>query len=88
MALGSTQPITEMRTRNLPGGKGQPAREVENLTAICEPIVGTMQEPRPLTTLWAFTACYRDSFNTSGSSSYFTGNTLRLHYRDQPVNAV
>jgi hypothetical protein len=22
MALGSTQPLTEMRTRNLPGGKG------------------------------------------------------------------
>jgi hypothetical protein len=24
MALGSTQPLTEMSTRNLPGGKGQP----------------------------------------------------------------
>jgi hypothetical protein len=28
MALGSTQPITEMSTRNLPGGKGRPAREL------------------------------------------------------------
>jgi hypothetical protein len=25
MALGSTQPLTEMSTRNLPGGKGHPA---------------------------------------------------------------
>jgi hypothetical protein len=25
MALGSTQPLTEMSTRNLPGGKGRPA---------------------------------------------------------------
>jgi hypothetical protein len=36
MALGSTQPLTEMNTRNLPGGKGQPARKVDNLTVICE----------------------------------------------------
>jgi hypothetical protein len=39
MALGSTQPPTEMSTRNLPVGKGRPARETDNLTAICEPIV-------------------------------------------------
>jgi hypothetical protein len=62
MALGSTQPLTEMNTRNLPGGKGRPARVANNLTAICEPIVYKMWEPRRLTTLWASTACYRDSF--------------------------
>jgi hypothetical protein len=43
MALGLTQPLTEMSTRNLPwgggGGKGRPARKADNLTAICEPIV-------------------------------------------------
>jgi hypothetical protein len=39
MSLGSTQPLTEMTTRNLPGGKGRPARKADNLTAICEPIV-------------------------------------------------
>jgi hypothetical protein len=39
MALGSTQTLTEMSTRNLPGGKGLPARKADNLTAICEPIV-------------------------------------------------
>jgi hypothetical protein len=39
MALGSTQPLTEMSTRNLPGGKGRPALKVGNLIAICEPIV-------------------------------------------------
>jgi hypothetical protein len=39
MALGSTQPLTEMSTRNLPGGKKRPARRADNLTAICEPIV-------------------------------------------------
>jgi hypothetical protein len=38
VALGSTQPVTEMSTRDLPGGKGQPARKADNLTAICEPI--------------------------------------------------
>jgi hypothetical protein len=39
MALGSTQPLTEMGTRNLPGGKEEPTREADNLTAICELIV-------------------------------------------------
>jgi hypothetical protein len=31
MALGSTQPLTEMSTRNLPGGKGRPVRKADNL---------------------------------------------------------
>jgi hypothetical protein len=39
MALWTTQPLTEMSTRNLPGGKGRPARKADKLTAICEPIV-------------------------------------------------
>jgi hypothetical protein len=50
MALGSTQPPTEMSTRYFPGGRGRPARETDNLTAISD------------LTLWASTACYRDSF--------------------------
>jgi hypothetical protein len=37
-AEGSTQPLTEMSTRNLPGDKGRQARKAKNLTAICEPI--------------------------------------------------
>jgi hypothetical protein len=41
MAWRSTQPLTEMSTGNLPGVKGRPARKVDNLTAICEPIVQT-----------------------------------------------
>jgi hypothetical protein len=39
MALGSTQLLTEMSTRNLPGGEVWPVRKADNLTAICEPIV-------------------------------------------------
>jgi hypothetical protein len=39
MALGSTQSLTEISTRNLTGGKGRPEGKAENLTAICEPIV-------------------------------------------------
>jgi hypothetical protein len=34
MALGSTQPLTEMSTRNLPGGKGRPARKANNLIVV------------------------------------------------------
>jgi hypothetical protein len=34
MALRSTQPLTEVSTRN----KGRPASKADNLTAICEAI--------------------------------------------------
>jgi hypothetical protein len=34
MALGSTQPLRETSTRNLPGGKGRPASEADNLTIL------------------------------------------------------
>jgi hypothetical protein len=39
VALGSTQPLTEMSTRNHPGGKGRPELKDDNLIAICEPTV-------------------------------------------------
>jgi hypothetical protein len=38
-----------MSTRNVPGGKGRPAHKADNITAICQPIVYKMQEPRRLT---------------------------------------
>jgi hypothetical protein len=34
MALGLAQPLTEMNVRNLPVGKGRPARKADNLTAV------------------------------------------------------
>jgi hypothetical protein len=51
MALGLTQPLTEMSTRNLPGGKGLPARRAVNLTVICElsrQNVGTSTSHNPM----------------------------------------
>jgi hypothetical protein len=36
MTLGSTQPLTEMSTKNLLRGKGRPARKADNLTVMCE----------------------------------------------------
>jgi hypothetical protein len=60
-----------MCTRNLPGGEGRPARKVDNLTAICEPIVWELWEPRRLTALWVSTTCFRDSF-----AVFY----LRVHY--------
>jgi hypothetical protein len=38
MTVGTTQPLTEMSTRNCPEGKGRPALKADNLTAICEPV--------------------------------------------------
>jgi hypothetical protein len=56
MALGSTQPLTEMNTRSLPGGKGWPVCKADNLTAICVSIVWKMLEPGHVAILWASTA--------------------------------
>jgi hypothetical protein len=39
MALGLTQHLTEMSTRNLPGAKKRPAPRADNLAAIYEPNV-------------------------------------------------
>jgi hypothetical protein len=36
MVLGSAQPLTEMSTRNLPGGKEQLEHKADNLTATSE----------------------------------------------------
>jgi hypothetical protein len=59
MALGSTQPLTEMSTMNLPGGKGRPVRKADNLTAICEPIVytkyGSLDISQPYGDAWPVT---------------------------------
>jgi hypothetical protein len=68
MGLESTQPITEMSTKNLPGGKGWLECKADDITAICDPIVGKMWEPRRLKTPWASTACYRDSSLSSCST--------------------
>jgi hypothetical protein len=73
-ALASTQPLTEMSTRNLPGSKERPARKDDNLTVICEPIVQKMWEPQPL--LWGSTACCRDSF-TFHIHKHMLGNPQR-----------
>jgi hypothetical protein len=63
IALRSTQLLTKNEYHESSwGGRGRPVRKADNFTAICEPIVYKMWEPLRLTTLWAFTACYRDSF--------------------------
>jgi hypothetical protein len=65
ITLRSSQPLTEMSIRNLPGGKKRPACKADELVAVCEPNVwkcGTLNLP----TLKASTAC--------------TGITLPLSY--------
>jgi hypothetical protein len=39
VALGSTQPLTEMNTRNLPMDKGRQASKADNFIVNCEPII-------------------------------------------------
>jgi hypothetical protein len=64
MALGSTQPLTEMSTRNLPGGKKRPARRLANLppsvSRMSENVgASTSRNPKGLHGL------YRDNFTLS-----------------------
>jgi hypothetical protein len=58
MALGSTQDLTEMSTRNLPGGKGRPARKAENLCAVCLENMEASTFHNPM----GLDACYKDGF--------------------------
>jgi hypothetical protein len=74
MILRSTQPLTEMSTMYLPGGKGRPEPTADNLTTICEPTVQKMWVPRSLTTLWTCAACYRDNF------TFFTTSYILVSY--------
>jgi hypothetical protein len=39
IGLGSTEPLTEMSTRDLPGGNGLLARKADNLNIIYDKIV-------------------------------------------------
>jgi hypothetical protein len=79
MALGSTQPLPEMSTMNLPGGKKRPARRAENLTAICEPnvwkcgILNLSQPYGPLRAVRGIALPFKllCLLSSSSSSSYF-----------------
>jgi hypothetical protein len=62
MTLGSTQPLTEMSTRNLSVCTEWQASRAANLTAICEPIIWKMWEPRLLTIVWASTELLQGYF--------------------------
>jgi hypothetical protein len=51
MALESTQPLTEMSTRNLPGGKGRPVHKADKLTVVyanCLKNVGASVSHNPM----------------------------------------
>jgi hypothetical protein len=57
------------------GSRARPVRRADSLTAICEPTVYTMLDPQHLTTLYASTACYEDSF----TSLTFTFSKVKSH---------
>jgi hypothetical protein len=61
MALGSTQPLVQMSTRNTPGGKGGRCVRLRTLPpsrAECH----ETREPKTPGTLWATPGLLRDSF--------------------------
>jgi hypothetical protein len=65
MAVGLTQPLTEMSTRNRNVGvKGGRRVGLRTLPPYVSRSSKVMWEPRPLATLGAFTACNRDIFTS------------------------
>jgi hypothetical protein len=71
---------TRSRTIIFLGSRTRPVRRADNVTAICEPIVYTVLDPRHLTSLQASSACYGDSF-------YNVELQLRIHLRCVSLNA-
>jgi hypothetical protein len=63
MALGSTQPLTEMSTMNLSGGRGRLARQADNLTAICDPIRANLSDEHLKSLLVISVSRFEPQFN-------------------------
>jgi hypothetical protein len=73
----TTQPLTDIYVyQEFSWGEGRPARRADNITAICEPIVYKMWEPRRLTTLRASAAFYRACFSLLLT---FSSKNILLH---------
>jgi hypothetical protein len=66
---------------NVSEGKGRPARKAGKFTAICEPIIYKIWQPRRLTALWASTVCYRGTFT-------FTFHALDFNNQSQHYSSV
>jgi hypothetical protein len=61
MVLWSAQPLTEIVPGIFLASKGWPARNADNIAAICEAALKKMFKSRRLTTLSACVAYYMDS---------------------------
>jgi hypothetical protein len=94
MALGSTQPLTEMSTRNLDGIRARQARKADNPTAICAPLHGP---PGPvkgmalqfygLFNTLRYLGCIEQCYLLGHKTRRF-GGTCRLHLHDWRIRRV
>jgi hypothetical protein len=64
LTLDSSHPVTEISSRNLPGGEARPMLKADNLTSICKTNVKKIWELRCLINLWASTACCKAKENS------------------------
>ena len=70
MALGSTQPLVKMSTRNIPGGKGGRCVRLTSSPSCAE--CHEIWKSKPPGTLWATPGLLRDSFTFTRWSGWST----------------
>ena len=70
MALGSTQPLEKMSTRNVRGGKGGRCLRLTTSPPSCTEC-HEIWEPKPPGTLWATPSLLRDSFTFTFTPKFY-----------------